>query len=101
MKPHPIIDFVIREVPRQRRRYSDVSTRAGFEKDLLYRWRDGTTSSVKLDTVYRVLLELGYELVPIPISVSQAVAAEEFTEASELQSDRSYMDPYKRLWGDL
>ncbi len=58
-----LIQFVLDEVPRQRRSYKKVAEAAGLDKDTLYRWREKRSAPVA--TVVQVLDVLGYELLVV------------------------------------
>lgn len=71
------MEFILREIPRQRKSYKTVAEDAGYEHDLFYRWKEGKNLSVKLKTVVDILNTIGYELVPIPTGLTPSDGSEQ------------------------
>jgi len=56
----PIVRFIIAEVALQRKSAKGVSERAGYDKDLIHRWKSG--ANARLDAAEAILGLLGYSL---------------------------------------
>lgn len=59
-----LVPWVLAEVVRQKKSMKKVATRAGYDKDSLYRWQHG--AQPRIDAVEAVLDVLGYKLEALP-----------------------------------